>query len=227
VRNYRDRITDPELQKAVTAFIGQEAMHGREHEAYNRALFEAIPQTVGMERFVANLLGWAQRRLPKSMQLSTTIALEHFTAILGDRVLRDPRILEGAEPAYAALLRWHALEETEHKAVAFDVWRTVMRRGPGEYLNRASGLVLSTLILAAIHTTCLVRVLRAEGKLFDLQGWRAFARISVGEVGMLRKLVRPWLDYFRPGFHPWDHDNRHLLEQMDAVLASRPAAAAA
>src|SRR6267142_1836665 len=28
VRNYRNRITDPELKKAVTGFIGQEAMHG-------------------------------------------------------------------------------------------------------------------------------------------------------------------------------------------------------
>lgn len=38
VRKYRDRIDDPELQEAVRAFIGQEAMHGREHEDYNQKM---------------------------------------------------------------------------------------------------------------------------------------------------------------------------------------------
>lgn len=215
VRNYRDRITDPELKKAVTGFIGQEAMHGREHEEYNKALFDAVPETVGMERFVANLLGWAQKNLPKSSQLSATIALEHFTAILADALLKDPRTLEGADPAFAALLRWHALEETEHKAVAFDVWRAVTRKGPREYFGRASGQVIAMIILWSITFPFHLRILAAQGKLTDLKGWRAFAHHYFGEIGLLRKLARPWLDYFRPDFHPWDHDNRHFLTQLE------------
>ena len=215
VRNYRDRITDPELKKAVTAFIGQEAMHGREHDEYNKALFDAVPATVGMERFVANLLGWAQKNLPKSTQLSATIALEHFTAILADGILKDPRTLEDADPAFAALLRWHALEETEHKAVAFDVWRAVTRRGPREYLGRTSGQVFATLILWSITFPFHLRILAAQGKLTDMKGWRLFARHYFGEIGLLRKLVGPWFDYFRPDFHPWDHDNRQFLTQLE------------
>ncbi|MCA3859791.1 MAG: metal-dependent hydrolase, partial [Burkholderia sp.] len=35
VRNYRDQIEDPELKKQVIGFIGQEAMHTREHIEYN------------------------------------------------------------------------------------------------------------------------------------------------------------------------------------------------
>ncbi|MGH8456665.1 MAG: metal-dependent hydrolase [Stenotrophobium sp.] len=225
VRNYRGRITDPELKKAVTAFIGQEAMHGREHDEYNKALFAAVPETVKMERFVANLLALVQKTLPKSTQLSATIALEHFTAILADQILKDPRVLEGADPAYAALLRWHALEETEHKAVAFDVWRAVTRRSPREYVARTSGLILATAILWSITFPFHLRILRAQGRLTDLHGWRQFWRGYFGEIGLLRKLVLPWADYFRPDFHPWDHDNRHLLKQLDGLTAQLQVAA--
>ena len=225
VRHYRDRVTDPELKKAVTAFIGQEAMHGREHQEYNEALFAAVPQTVGMERNVARLLGFLQRRLPASLQLSTTIALEHFTAILADALLSKPSVLEGTDPRFAALWRWHALEETEHKAVAFDVWQTVMGRGPRAYVTRSTTLVAATVIFWSIAIPYYLRVLQSQRRLTDLRGWRSFLRYGFTRERVLLGLVGPWADYFRPGFHPWDHDNRHYLEDVDKVLAAYRAAA--
>ena len=57
---------------------------------------------------------------------------------------------------------------------------------------------------------------RDEGKLTDLKGWRQFWRIGFGEVGFLRKMVRPWFSYFRPGFHPWDHDNSRFLAEIES-----------
>ncbi|HSW14058.1 MAG TPA: metal-dependent hydrolase [Solimonas sp.] len=224
VRNYRDRITDPELKKAVTAFIGQEAMHGREHEEYNEAMFAAVPVSKDMERFVARLLARLQKDLPPSFRLSATIALEHFTAILADALLKDPRVLEQADPRFAALWRWHALEETEHKAVAYDVWATVMGKGPGQYLLRSGGLLAASVILWSIAIPFYLRVLHSEGKLTDVAGWRWFLRFSFVESRFFQKLARPWADYFRPGFHPWDHDNRHFLKDIDRVAAQLQAA---
>lgn len=217
VRHYRDRITDPELKKAVTAFIGQEAMHGREHEAYNEAFFEKVPPAREMEAFVARLLSTLQQHTPKRAQLSATLALEHFTAIMADGLLKDPRILEGADPAFAALWNWHALEETEHKAVAFDVWETVMGKGPLAYTERTLGLVLATVIFWSLVTPFFLRAVQAEGRLTDLAGWRGWANHTFGKIGFMRRLVRPWADYFRPSFHPWDHDNRHVLDQLEAI----------
>lgn len=225
VRNYRDRITDPELKAAVTAFIGQEAMHGREHEEYNEALFARVPAAARFEKLIGSFLGFLQRRLPKSSQLSVTIALEHFTAILADGLLKDPRILENADPRFAALWRWHALEETEHKSVAFDVWETVMGRGTGAYLQRSSGLLAATIVFWALITPAYLNVLRHEGKLTDFASWRVFLSHAFGEIGFLRKRIGPWFDYFRPSFHPWDHDNRHFLEEMEAFTAQVKAAA--
>ncbi|MDR3418204.1 MAG: metal-dependent hydrolase [Nevskia sp.] len=214
VRHYRERIKDPELQKAVAAFIGQEAMHGREHEEYNAHMFQAVPQTVGMERMVARLLGFVQKYTPASFQLSATIALEHFTAIMADGLLRDPAILEGAESHYAAIWNWHALEETEHKAVAYDVWRAVMGRNPVSYVIRVGGLIVASVILWGIAISFHLRTIALLGELGNRSGWRQFFRYGFTRPGFLRKLVLPWLSYFRPGFHPWDHDNSEFLERI-------------
>lgn len=219
VRNYRAQITDPELKKAVTAFIGQEAMHGREHEEYNEAIFSESPSAEKMERFVASLLGNLQKYAPHSFQLSGTIALEHFTAIMADTLLKHPEIMEKADPRFAKIWNWHALEETEHKAVAYDVWATVMGKNPLRYGERSLGLLVATAILWPVVAVTYVNILREQGELTNLKGWRTLGKFTFGKIGFLRKLVLPWTDYFKPGFHPWDHDNRHVLTQIDALVA--------
>lgn len=40
VRNYQDKISDPILLKQVRAFIGQEAHHGKEHDALNAMMLK-------------------------------------------------------------------------------------------------------------------------------------------------------------------------------------------
>jgi uncharacterized protein len=224
VRQYRDQITDPELQKAVTAFIGQEAMHGREHEEYNELLFARVPEAAQVERFVFALLEQIKKAPPR-VRLSATIALEHFTAIMADGLLKDPRVMEGAEPRFARLWRWHALEETEHKAVAFDVWDKVMGRGTSAYLERSAGMVLATVIFWSIMIPAYLAVIRREGKLTDVKGWRFLVQNIATKVPFFPRLLKPWADYFRRDFHPWDHDNRHFLDQIDSTLGELRAAA--
>jgi len=216
VRHYRDQITDPDLKKAATAFIGQEAMHGREHDEYNDRVIQRLPSAAVFEKRVKALLDWFQNSTPPAMRLSGTIALEHITAIMADALLKEPRISENAEKGYAALWRWHALEETEHKGVAYDVWEAAMGKGAQAYIIRAFGLVLATSVFWAMVTPHFLNFVRQEGKLTDLKGWKSFYRMALGEVGFLRKMVRPWFDYFRPGFHPWDDDNSHYLAEVEA-----------
>lgn len=221
VRAYRDQIHDPELKKAITAFIGQEAMHGREHEEMNNALFAAVPFAPKIESFVKSTLDNVTKYLGKELSLSGTIALEHFTALLADSILREPRLMEGAEPHYAALWKWHALEETEHKAVAFDTWTAVMGRGPRAYALRATGMVLATVIFWTIMMPALLAVLRQGGHLKDLNSMRKLFKFTVGEFGLIRMQLRDYIDYFRPSFHPWDHDNHEFLLQIDDFLAEQ------
>src|SRR5689334_2819962 len=80
VRHFRDQITDPELKRQVAGFIGQEAMHGREHRDLNDRLDELGYPTKRIERFTKWGLATRERLLSGHDNLAATSALEHFTA---------------------------------------------------------------------------------------------------------------------------------------------------
>src|SRR5256885_1858249 len=126
VRHYRDRMTDPELKRQVAGFIGQEAMHGRQHRAFNDRLDELGYPTKTFERLTKKGLALRERFLPARSNLAATAALEHFTATLAELVLssQETRDLFGHDEV-RNLFVWHALEESEHKAVAFDVYKAI------------------------------------------------------------------------------------------------------
>lgn len=218
LRPYRERLKDPELIKAVSAFIGQEGMHGREHMEYNAKLVGTGVPVDQQEALVDRLLDFSKARLAPEYQLAVTVALEHLTAILGDVLLREPRLLEGAEPEFAALWRWHALEETEHKAVAFDVYTQTMGKGPRAYLIRTSALVLTTAVFWALVYPFWMQNLRARRQLGNWRSILTALRWQWVSPGGLRRTIPDWLDWFKPGFHPWDHDNREFLSQMDDLI---------
>jgi len=109
VRHYRDRITDPVQQQAVAGFIGQEAMHGREHRVFNALMDDAGLPASRIEEISTGRLKMAHKVFPPSYQLSMTIALEHLTAIMAADLLKRPGVLAGSHPDYARLGRWHAL----------------------------------------------------------------------------------------------------------------------
>lgn len=218
VRQYRERVTDPELQKAITAFIGQEAMHGREHEEYNELLAQAGFPIQRMEGRVNNILEWGKQKLPKISQLSATIALEHFTAIMADRLLRKPDMIASTDPRMVALWRWHALEETEHKAVAFDVYRAVRKPSAKNYLTRSSGLLIATVIFLGFAHAYQRELVNADKTIGRWDGMGNYLRFMLGKGGFVRDMAGPWFDYLKPGFHPWDHDNRHFLAELDQLI---------
>ena len=218
VRAQRDLIEDPALQRAITAFIGQEAMHGREHEDYNDALFARSPVAPKFEAFVLDVFNLVKQHTPSYFWLSGTIALEHFTALLADSVLTIPELFDGAEENYANIWRWHAFEETEHKAVAYDVWNAVMGHGVYAYTVRSAGLVIATIVFWAFVIPVFLKIIKDEGKLFDRLAWKNAYKYTFGEVGALRKQLSHYFDFFRPNFHPWDHDNRKkMLEMQDLI----------
>ena len=133
VRYYRDRITDPDLKRQVSGFIGQESVHGREHRALNDRLDELGYPVKEGEAITRWGLQLREKFLPPVSNLAATAALEHFTATLAELVLSDPEMRATAAPGPVHdLFLWHALEESEHKAVAFDVYKAV---GGSEWLR--------------------------------------------------------------------------------------------
>lgn len=217
VRHYSasGAIKDPELLGDVKQFIAQEAMHGREHVAYNEALAELGYDIASMEKRV-NFVLKNMSKMPPSMRISVTTALEHFTAVMAGSLLDTPAIFDGVDADIANLWKWHALEETEHKAVAFDVMHHALGNSKRVYAIRSLTMIFTTVIFWVLVAEFYIRNLKSRKALTDLKGWATLAKFGFGsDVGIIRKLVKPYLDYFKPSFHPWQHDNRHHLEGID------------
>ena len=222
VRHFRDDITDPELAQQVAGFIAQEAMHGREHEEYNKKLATAGYDIEKMEGEISERLAFAKRNLPPRAQLAVTIALEHLTAILGHAVLSDQKAFEGSEPGFTRMWKWHAMEETEHKSVAFDVWQKVAPDRLNSYLERVNALVFSTGTFAKHIAEYYQNNLDSDKSLVNTplaraRGYASLAKFMLLKPGGIRKVIPKWFAYFKPGFHPWQDDNSYLLSEMNQI----------
>lgn len=215
VRHYKDQIQDPVLQAEIVGFVGQEAMHSKEHEAFN-AMLEAHGNPVAKksDAELEVLLKLVRKVLSPASQLAATCALEHYTAILAEQILRDEKHREALHPTMQPLWLWHALEENEHKTVAYDVYETV----DGSYLRRTSIMLLATVVFFAVATQVWLRMVAARGKLGDVVGLAKAVDYLWLRRGLFRSLIPAYLDYFRPGFHPNDHDTRALLDDWREKL---------
>lgn len=211
VRHYRD-VAPRELKEQIKGFIGQEAVHSREHAAFNALAREAGYDVAKLEDGTRRSLAIGRRRA-KVKQLAVTCALEHFTAILAHGLLRaDSKDMDGAPEDAARLWSWHAMEEIEHKAVAYDTFLMVTRSwwAPRRYLLRVMAMVTATLILFHRIGANMASLYREDG-INTPRTWLRTIRYLVWSPGILRRVFLDYLTYYRPGFHPWDHDDRALL----------------
>ena len=216
VNHYKDRVHDPQLLSELKSFCAQEGFHSREHVRYNRMLQAQGYPAAAMEQRIERILRRVTRVLPPRLRLSVTCALEHFTATLAHCLLVDAEFLAGAHPVMAALWRWHAAEENEHKGVAYDVFQAI----GGTYSQRVIVMFLATLIFWPLVIGHQVRLMLADRILFSLREWGSLLNYLWLKPGMLRKMWGFYFDYYRPGFHPWQLDNRHLLTQWQTEYES-------
>lgn len=221
VRALREHAGGAVTSKDISGFIGQEAMHSLEHVSMN-AMLEAkgLPALQG-EKFTLGLLNLARRILTPRQQLAVTVALEHFTAIIANRLLTDANIMDNLSDEMRPIWMWHAIEETEHKAVAFDLYQNV----PGNnHAERVVFQVLATVILAAVVAAFQVWFMARDKQLFNLRSW-AFGLKTLfnGRAGVLSGLAGEYLDFFKSDFHPWEHENSALVaywrERLDGARA--------
>ncbi|MEO6699630.1 MAG: metal-dependent hydrolase [Paraperlucidibaca sp.] len=223
VRQLREHALDKAAQKNISGFIGQEAMHSLEHVSLNNMLEAKGLPALRAEKFTLGLLNLARRVLSKRQQLAITVALEHFTAIIANRLLSDTSVMEGLADEMRPVWMWHAIEETEHKAVAFDLYRSV----PGNnYAERIVTQVFASVILAAVVSAFQVQFMYRDKTLLKAKTWGFGLNKLFGFNGIITGLIPEYLDYFKRDFHPWEHENSalvaHWRDKLNAIATPVP-----
>lgn len=216
---WRER-TKGQLQRDIATFIDQEAAHSREHIGFNKAIVDAGYDIEildhAIRQFVFFFTGCGE-----ITKLGATMCIEHLTAIVAAEILKNRGHLEGTDLELRKLWLWHAIEEVEHKAVAFDVWMFATREWSGtrRWLTRSALLLAVSISFFVNRTRGQVELLRQDGLPKSKALWlclrRGFARGSIG-----RNVLGPWAGFFRPGFHPHQIDDRALLVRGENMLAA-------
>ena len=210
VRHFADQIDDPKLREEIRGFCGQEGFHRREHDRYNRALCELRGYDHDrIENRLKKNIAQSYRWFSPLERLAVTAALEHITAIMAESSLSEGTHMDlVADREMRALWDWHAVEEMEHKAVAFDVFRAVggtekMRK---KAMRQSTAFLTFDIMYGAIH------MLHRDGKLWNFRVWKEGWKFLFFKGGVLRRIWPAYKEYYQEGFHPWHRDTRPLLD---------------
>lgn len=213
VRNVRDKITDEKLQAQIAAFIGQEAMHSKAHTEFNDAWRRDDYNLDSFQAWLARRDALIKSVHPK-LQLAVTAAFEHFTALLGGYILRHPEVLSTLDDDGGKLWVWHAIEEIEHRAVAFDVYQDVY----GDDKIRR-------LIMRSVTTGFASLTFYSASRLFLQDHKKSIPKLGGNLFGlyllakMFVQLLPEYLSYYKTNFHPSDIDYTQLLKYWKTRLA--------
>lgn len=221
VCHYLKEIDDPRLLNEIASFRAQESTHRVQHQKYNELLCKLRDYDLArFEEHERKRMAWAYRELPARRRLAGTVANEHLTAIMANDMLSKQDALIDADPQIARLWEWHGVEETEHKAVAFDVFVAV----GGTVSERRQALLLNTFFFFKDTLRNMCIMLQKEGKLWSIREWASGFKFLFIKPGILRRVIPAWLRFFGKDFHPWHVDNRELIRQWQQRQDLAPAA---
>jgi predicted metal-dependent hydrolase len=207
VRDGLNKIDNPDLKQQARGFFGQETQHAIEHEKF----FDVLEQNGytfrnklnKIDKFILKM----RDILPAGLRLSLTAGAEHLTAVLGAATLNDEDI-EKSHPAMRDLIQWHAIEEIEHKAVAFDVYQ----ESNGNYLLRILGYV-GAMAFIHIASHSLVKDFLIQDGYSKKEAKKLIKQTHKEMLSNHKNLGKDLRAYFKPGFHPNDFDESTLLER--------------
>ncbi len=218
VKAHRDGAS-PKLAEEIRAFVKQEINHTREHIAFNRLAEDHGYDIKAIDKRVEEMLALTKDR-PVILNLAATMALEHYTAMMAAEFLANPNHFKDSDPEVRAMWQWHAIEEIEHKGVAFDTWNHATRDWTSfrRWKVRSLMMLIVSFNFFKHRWEDTLNLLAQDG----LSGWKVklkLAKYLLWSPGVVRRIFPAWLAYFKPGFHPWDHDDRALIRRYEGEFS--------
>ena len=200
MRMARERISDEALRRDVGAIIGQEAHHAKNFVAFNKVMSRRYPKVADLDRHARESFSrWAKQDDERTL-VGFTAGYETFTFLAGLIVLDSyEQWMKHSDPVMKAIWVWHQVEEVEHGAVAFDVYKYLYE----EHEAFRKWMVLKAAIHIAWETSkAFVHMANVE------YGWRRPLRYlaSLGFLGKtLGRFMLKALPVFKANYHPKRH----------------------
>ena len=217
VKLFEDQITDERLKTEVKNFAHQEAHHSLQHKMLNKRLVELGYDIAVVEKIMQQKLSEREQNWSPARRLARTVAAEHVTATWANWSLQNEKRMAQFPTSLRHMLQCHAIEEIEHKSVAFDVYKHCVDNQL--LLNWEFRLFL-------YYEFPLSLTLMTRG-LLKKQGYKATREdravfkdfLFSKEDGMVTSLMPHFRAFTKRGFHPWALDDSGLVGDWKSELA--------
>jgi uncharacterized protein len=208
------KVKKKNLKQEAYQFIKQEAQHSMEHEKFFKVLERQgydIRKLVGiLDKLVTN---YFEPFFSKESNMAITSGLEHITALLAEISLEE-NFLKEAPQKLQELFNWHAAEEIEHRAVAFDVLKEI----DDSYQKRLLGITVAYVLMSAYAGVSTVHLLHQDKLLFKKETVKDFTSMFFTDEKLFFKAVSIFFRYLDPDFHPDKQDIDELSESFFNVF---------
>lgn len=208
LRRYRDRITDVGLRAKVSGLIGQESIHSREHERLND-YFVAQGIDVRIPYRAVRMALKLMERLPERTQLACSAFIEHFTARMAQTLLTQEEKFADQDPEILKLWLWHAVEELEHKSVAYDVFVSA----GGKRVDRVVAIAVFMLLIGPPFLSSIAWLVWRENKFLKPIDTLLGANLYFGPKGLFTSALPKVPVFLKRDFHPAKHNTDALLAE--------------
>lgn len=202
------------LDREIGAFIGQEAMHSKEHHAFHVSAQQYGLDPESLEKATGIILKGIEKIFSKKWNLLVTVGLEHYTAVLVVSMMQSVNELM-TDTTIRDLWLWHSVEETEHKAVAFDLYEYLYGNGLSAYLPRISVFTLSLILITGFSTIYQIVLMKRDKQLSNFKSWRNFFSFAGKQY---RTLIPKFFEYYRYDFHPNQTNEKDLVAATKVKL---------
>ena len=215
VRHFRNQIKNPKLERDIGAFIGQEAMHSKEHHAFHQSAEQYDLDPASLEKITGIALKTIEKYFPKKWNLLLTLGIEHYTAVLVTYMMSDVNKLI-TDDTIRNLWLWHSIEETEHKAVVFDLYQEIYGTKLDAYIPRVVVYTFGLALISSLTMITHLALLKRDHQLFNLKSWKSFLKFGKTSYSIF---IPKFLEFYRFDFHPNDTDESELVALTKARLS--------
>lgn len=216
VKNFEDRIQDPKLKDEVKNFAHQEAHHSLQHKQLNQQ-FEALGFAVSdLDKVFKQELAKREKKWSHERRLARTVGAEHITAVWAHWSLHNPEMMSHFPESMRRMLQWHAIEEIEHKSVAFDVYQQCVankRLLNWEYRYFA---FVEFPFKVSMATRYLLKQMNYKPTKEDKKVYRNFL---FGDNGIITSNFKTYMRFTKRDFHPWELDDSSLVSDWKDELS--------
>lgn len=205
IREAQPRLQGSELEADAKAFIGQEAIHTREHRRLNRKLAELGFDTCEAIEEIEQEVKKLEEAMSLQQRLALVVTGEHVIYSLARALLNARHEDLEQHDEVKKLFVWHSLEEMEHQSVCDDIYRHLYGTGMKQKLMYYRTYVLVNQLLLRMVSKLMKQLLAQSkkpksGEFKDFLSWLMF------KPGIGATTTKELLWYFTPGFHHWKKD---------------------